>query len=122
MQEPPASRPQMPGYGTIGPEEGTGLLPWSWAVERLSRSRNYWLATIRPEGGPHVMPVWAVWDQDCLERVLALVNTKYATDYTSDLLDPASNATVRVRPRWAFGLDSADFTGSPARWVFEEEA
>jgi hypothetical protein len=48
----------MPGYGTLGPAEGTGLLPWS---------------------------------------------------------------TVRVRPRWAFGLDSDDFTGSPTRWTFEED-
>jgi len=39
----------MPGYGTLEPEEGTGLLPWSWAVERLTSSRNYWLATTTEE-------------------------------------------------------------------------
>ena len=59
MRQPrSSSRPHMPGYETLGPEEGTGLLPWS---------------------------------------------------------------TVRVPPRWAFGLDSADFTGSPTRWTFEED-
>ena len=26
----------MPGYGVVGPEEGSGLLPWSWAQERLA--------------------------------------------------------------------------------------
>ena len=51
----------MPGYGIQGPTEGTGLLPWSWAVERLTRSHDYWLATTRPDGRPHVMPVWGVW-------------------------------------------------------------
>jgi PPOX class probable F420-dependent enzyme len=51
----------MPGYGTLGPDEGTGLLPWSWAEERLRASRNYWLATRSPDGRPHVMPVWAIW-------------------------------------------------------------
>ena len=51
----------MPGYGIVGPTEGTGLLPWSWAEEQLSRSRNYWLATRWPDGRPHAMPVWAVW-------------------------------------------------------------
>src|SRR5690606_27626478 len=32
--EPVAERPYMPGYGIVGPDEGSGLLPWSWAVER----------------------------------------------------------------------------------------
>jgi len=51
----------MPGYGIAGPDEGGGLLSWSWAVERLERSRNYWVATTRPDGRPHVMPVWGIW-------------------------------------------------------------
>ncbi|HLY82411.1 MAG TPA: pyridoxamine 5'-phosphate oxidase family protein, partial [Acidimicrobiales bacterium] len=59
--EPTASRPYMPGYGIVGPDQGTGLLPWSWANERLTASHDYWLATVRPDGRPHVMPVWGVW-------------------------------------------------------------
>src|ERR1700730_7979687 len=61
--EPTASRPYMPGYGIVGPDEGTGLLPWSWAVERLTASHDYWLATVRPDRRPHVMPVWGVWQE-----------------------------------------------------------
>lgn len=56
----------MPGYGTLGPDEGKGLLPWSWAEERLDRSRNYWLATVSDGERPHVMPVWAVLLEDRL--------------------------------------------------------
>ena len=56
----------MPGYGTLPATEGTGLLPWSWAVERLARSHDYWLATVTPQGAPHLMPVWAVWHEDRL--------------------------------------------------------
>ncbi len=52
----------MPGYGVVGPSEGSGLLPWSWAEDRLTSSHDYWVATTRPDGRPHVMPVWAVWD------------------------------------------------------------
>ena len=52
----------MPGYGVVGAAEGTGLLPWSWAEERLTVSHDYWVATTWPDGRPHVMPVWAVWD------------------------------------------------------------
>ena len=59
---PSASRPYMPGYGTLPAGEGTGLLPWSWAEERLVSSRNYWMVTVWPEGSrPHAMPVWGMW-------------------------------------------------------------
>jgi PPOX class probable F420-dependent enzyme len=61
-----AGRPHMPGYGVLDPSAGTGLLPWSWAEERLAASRDYWVATISPGGRPHVMPVWGVWDAGCL--------------------------------------------------------
>ena len=44
-----SSRPHMPGYGTLGPDQGTGLLPWSWAEERLVRSHDYWVATTWPD-------------------------------------------------------------------------
>lgn len=59
--EPRADRPRMPGYNLAGTGEGRGLLPWAWAVERLAAARNYWLATARPGGPPHLMPVWGVW-------------------------------------------------------------
>jgi Pyridoxamine 5'-phosphate oxidase len=61
MAEPHADRPHMPGYGIKGPDEGTGLLPWSWAVRRLTASHDYWVATTWPGRPPHVMPVWGVW-------------------------------------------------------------
>jgi general stress protein 26 len=47
----------MPGNGIVGPAEGRGPLPWSWAEERLTLSHNYWVATVRPDWRPHVMPV-----------------------------------------------------------------
>ncbi len=59
VTEPQASRPHMPGYGIA--ESAVGMLPWSWAVERLQTTRNYWLSTTRPDGRPHVMPIWGVW-------------------------------------------------------------
>lgn len=51
----------MPGYGILGPEEGTGLLPWSLAEQRLTESHDYWVTTTWPGRGPHLMPVWGVW-------------------------------------------------------------
>jgi len=60
-RHPIASRPYMPGYGILASRDGEGLLPWEWAVERLSSSHNYWLSTTRPDGRAHSMPVWGVW-------------------------------------------------------------
>ena len=63
MSAPTADRPFMPGYGLLPADEGTGLLPWSWAEERLVASRNYWVATAWPDGRPHLMPVWGMWNE-----------------------------------------------------------
>jgi PPOX class probable F420-dependent enzyme len=62
VTEPVASRPYMPGYGVRPPDEGTGLLPWTWALSRLRDSHDFWLATVWPDGRPQLTPVWAVWD------------------------------------------------------------
>jgi len=56
----------MPGYGIQGPTEGGGLLPWSWAVERLISSHDYWVATVDADGQPAVMPVWGSWSDDAV--------------------------------------------------------
>ena len=62
---PKASRPQMPkDYGIAGPNKGKGLLPWGYVCERMEAARNYWVCTTRPDGRPHVMPVWGVWVDD----------------------------------------------------------
>lgn len=157
----------MPGYGTLPAGEGRGLLPWSWAEERLVRSHEFWLATVTPEGVPHLMPVWAVWrdgtlwfsssngsrkarnlgaepqctlstedprepvvvrgrarritDWDALRAFLECENTKYGTEYGTQMVDPASNSVFALVPEWVFALDSRDFTGSPTRFVFSPQ-
>jgi hypothetical protein len=58
---PKASRPYMPGYGILDADGGRGLLPWDWAVERLTKSRNYWVSTTCADGRPHCVPVWGIW-------------------------------------------------------------
>jgi PPOX class probable F420-dependent enzyme len=66
MSIPSVTRPHMPGYGIAAPDQGSGLLPWSWAAERLSSARNYWVSTVWPDGRPHAMPVWGMWDDSSL--------------------------------------------------------
>ena len=60
---PKRSRPQAVGYGY--PVGTKGLLPWSWAEQRLKKSHNYWITTITLGDSqppkPHTMVVWALW-------------------------------------------------------------
>ncbi|HKV77993.1 MAG TPA: pyridoxamine 5'-phosphate oxidase family protein [Candidatus Sulfotelmatobacter sp.] len=56
---PRPSRPQAAGYGF--PESTKGLLAWSWAEQRLKKSHNYWITTVKPDGAPHTMVVWGLW-------------------------------------------------------------
>jgi len=57
--KPKASRLHAPGYGF--PTSSKGLLPWSWAEQRLKKSHNYWITTVKPDGSPHTMVVWGLW-------------------------------------------------------------
>jgi hypothetical protein len=64
VSAPRASRPHIPGYGL--PQGNKGLLPWSWAEQRLKKSHNYWFCTIKPSTvkpnhSPHTMIVWGLW-------------------------------------------------------------
>jgi hypothetical protein len=86
MAEPEASRPHMPGYGIAGPLEGRGLLPWTWAEERLVESHDYWLATVHPDGRPHVTPVWGVWE--------------HSAAWFSSSPSPAKRETSQPTLRW----------------------
>lgn len=58
--QPTPERPHAPrSYAFSG--EAAGQLPWKHAEERLERARVYWLATTRPDGRPHVTPLWGAW-------------------------------------------------------------
>jgi general stress protein 26 len=46
--------------------EGATPIPWSEARNLLEKASVYWLATVRPDGRPHVTPLFAVWLQDAL--------------------------------------------------------
>lgn len=59
ISTPRTERPDMAGYGVTDDPEG--LLPWSWAEQRLVATRNYWLVTADASARPHSMPVWGVW-------------------------------------------------------------
>ena len=57
---PRSDRPVFPdGYGL--PATTKGMLTWHDVETRLVAATAYWLATVRPDGRPHVVPRWGVW-------------------------------------------------------------
>lgn len=72
--EPVASRPQPDWLG------GKDLLPWSWAVERLTAERNYWIVTGRRDGFPQARPLWGVWMGDALYITVGHAGVQRAAD------------------------------------------
>lgn len=49
-------------------EYGTAIKPmaWSEADRLLTESRIYWIASVRPDGRPHVVPSDGIWLDDAL--------------------------------------------------------
>ena len=61
--EPAAEPMALPGaYG----RRSTVLLAWAVLSRRLAEARTYWLATVRPDGRPHVVPTDGLWVDDTL--------------------------------------------------------
>lgn len=60
LPRPDRARPTLPeGYGL--PTTTDGMLGWEQVDQRLRVSKHYWLATVRPNDTPHVVPRWGVW-------------------------------------------------------------
>lgn len=123
----------MSDYGV--PDDLDGVLPWSWAEERLESCRNYWIATASADGRPHLMPVWGIWLAEreqfmfsCAEGAKKARNLRdnarvsVAVDDSVEVvvLEGAATETrtteiVDLVRRWAakYGTDSADAAGEP---------
>jgi nitroimidazol reductase NimA-like FMN-containing flavoprotein (pyridoxamine 5'-phosphate oxidase superfamily) len=47
-------------------EDGVAAPPWSHARKRLEDAELFWVATVRPDGRPHITPLLALWLDDAL--------------------------------------------------------
>lgn len=59
---PKPKRLQIRDYG-IEPSN-QGMLGWDNVREWMLKPRNYWIATTRPNGNPHSVPIWGIWLED----------------------------------------------------------
>jgi Pyridoxamine 5'-phosphate oxidase len=125
---PRASRPYMPGYGLLDAQSGAGLLPWSWAEERLVKARSYWVATVRPEGRPHVMPVWGIWLKGAFyfssgvhsRKVRNLENNPHCTVCTDQPVEPVIlEGTASRVSDWHLLQEVASLYNEKYQWNLE---
>src|SRR4051812_44286643 len=63
---PTPTRVRMPAAYSPEGQRKTNFLPWSWVIERLERSHNYWICSTRADGSPHAAPVWGVYIDDAI--------------------------------------------------------
>lgn len=61
---------------------------------RLETSRNLWLATVRPNGSPHLVPIWFVW----LDRKA----------YICTSAESVKARNIRTNPQVAFALEDGN--------------
>jgi hypothetical protein len=126
--EPGAERPLGVGHSTAA--------AWEEARRRLVEGDTYWLATVRPDGRPHLMPVLAVLegeaarttDEAGLRRVADAYASKYDWQVTvrdgafhdaegAPTAGPPPHDVYEVTPTSVFGFGK-DGTFSPTRWQF----
>ena len=91
---PTPSRPNVPETYGIPAELDDGGVPWSLIDEKLAAARNYWVASTRPDGRPHAMPVWGIW----LEGAFV-----FSTDGAS-----RKGRNIAANPALAVHLESGD--------------
>jgi hypothetical protein len=114
--EPVAEHPLGVGEPTV--------TAWAEARRRIAEGDTYRLATVRPDGRPHLMPVLAVWAEGAL-HFCAGGATWHVTVRDGAFHDAEGAPTAgpppydvyEVRPTSVFGFGT-DGTFSPTRWQF----
>ena len=70
-------------------------------AQRLRDDLIIWLATVRPDGRPHLVPVWFLWDGEAI-LIFSQPNQKMRSDVVTiegvaELL-PSGSVTVELAP------------------------
>ena len=85
---------------------GSGTTTWDDARNRLEnpeKPRTYWLATVRPDGRPHLMPIIGAWIGDAL-YFLSGDSTRKGQNLSSEARCAIATGSMKLpRPtRWRF--------------------
>jgi hypothetical protein len=99
--EPVAEQMQLPeGYGAP-----SKVLAWGAVRRRLEEAEQYWLATTRPDGRPHVVPVDGVWVDDVwyfggAAQAVHQRNLQHNRQVAVHLADPIAAVIVEGIAQW----------------------
>jgi PPOX class probable F420-dependent enzyme len=117
----------MKEYGV--PDDLEGVLPWSWAEERLLASRNLWVITASADARPHAMPVWGVWLPEpstflfsCAPSSRKAANVKANPQVTVAVDHTVEVVTVEGRARFVTPDEASDGIDAYVRKYHEDEA
>lgn len=85
MRETPVATPitHSLARGGAEPARHEAPLPWETALSALPEAGTYWLATVRPDGAPHSVPVLAVL-ADGVPHICASDRSRKARNLASD--------------------------------------
>ena len=94
---------------------------WDEALRHLESARTFWLATVREDGSPHLMPLLAV----CVEGEMyfcAGAGTRKSRNLARDPLAPTAGppplTLYRLEATRAYGFGT-DQSLNAMRWTFE---
>ena len=88
---PPAQRP-----ATASRKAARASLPWSWAEQRLKKSHNYWISTVKPDGSPHTMVVWGLWQDGAFSSAPARKSLRHEPRSNPNCIVCTENASEAV--------------------------
>lgn len=88
-----------------------GHIPWRVVDLTLAATRSIWIATTRPDGRPHAMPVWFTWDghdvcfitQRSTQKALNLARESWVVVHAGD-----GDDAIILEGRAAIIVDPAD--------------
>jgi hypothetical protein len=117
---PRAERPAMADYGVA--DDLDGVLPWSWADERLTACRNFWIVTATTAARPHAMPTWGVWHSEverfafsCAPRSRKARNLRANPQIVVAADDTVECVSVEGRAHEIVGVDADPYVDRFAR-------
>lgn len=111
----------------------TSTVPWETVRAELERAEHYWIATVRPDGRPHTVPVDGIWIDDAwyyggseetvhhqtvvanpemvmhLEDGMKVVIVEGEVRQTTPAPDLAKRMADASRKKYGYGLDASGY-------------
>jgi nitroimidazol reductase NimA-like FMN-containing flavoprotein (pyridoxamine 5'-phosphate oxidase superfamily) len=110
----------MADYGV--PDDLDGVLPWSWADERLTACRNFWIVTASTSARPHALPTWGIWMSEierfafsCSTHSRKARNLRTNPQIVVTVDDTVECVSVEGRAREVAGADTEPYVDAFAR-------